>query len=53
MSLSKYFAAGVYLSEATSPPLTPYSPPPLTLCIRVYSILYLFTQGRGGGANQS
>jgi hypothetical protein len=41
------------LSEAPSPPLTPYSPPPYTLyTVRartLYSILYLFTQGRGGG----
>jgi hypothetical protein len=34
-----------YLSEA--PPMTPYSAP-LTHCIRVYSIPYLFIQGRGG-----
>jgi hypothetical protein len=35
-----YFAAGVYLSEAQKP--KPH-PPPLTHCIRIYSIL------RGGG----
>jgi hypothetical protein len=35
--------AGVYLSEAQNP-ITP----PLTHCICVYSIRYLFTQERGG-----
>ncbi len=38
-----------YLSEAPSPPMTLYPPPPYTLyrCIQ-----YLFTQGRGRGAYQ-
>jgi hypothetical protein len=40
IDLQRYFAAGVYLSEAG----TPY--PPLRCCIRVYSIQYLL---RGGG----
>ncbi len=35
-----------YLSEVSSPPLTPYSPP-LTHCIRVYSILIHTTQEGG------
>ncbi len=41
-----------YLSEAPSPPMTPYSPPLHTVIVQ-YSIKYLFTQGSGvGGANQ-
>jgi hypothetical protein len=40
------FAAGVYLSEAPSPPMTPYSP--LTHCIRVYCILIHTAKGGGG-----
>jgi hypothetical protein len=36
IDLKRDFAAGVYLSEAPSPPMTPYLP-----------ITYLFTQGRG------
>ncbi len=44
------FAAGVYLSEAPHPPLLwPHALPLLTHCIRVYSILTVFTQVRGGG----
>jgi hypothetical protein len=37
-----------YLSEASSPPMTPYSPP-LTHCIRVYSTLIQTGKGEGGG----
>ncbi len=42
-----------YLSEAPSPPMTSYSPPPYTLyCIRVYSILiHTKKGGRGERAN--
>jgi hypothetical protein len=40
--LLREFAAGVYLSEAQNP----IPPPPLRT---VYSILYFFTRGRGGG----
>ncbi len=63
MSSSKKIdlAAGAYLSEDPSPPMTPYPPAPNTLCytIRVHTvqctyILYLFTQerGRDGEMNQ-
>ncbi len=38
------FAAGAYLSEARTT-----NPPPLTYGVRVYSTVYLFTQGRGEG----
>jgi hypothetical protein len=31
IDLKRDSAAGVYLSEAPSPPMTPYSPPPYTL----------------------
>ncbi len=41
------FAAGVYLSEAPSPPRTPYLP--LIYCMRVLYTVYLFTLGRGEG----
>ncbi len=41
------FAADVYLPEAQNP-----ISPPLTHSERVYSTVYLFTQGRGGGLNQ-
>jgi hypothetical protein len=46
------FAAGVYLSEAPSPPMTPY-PPSYTLytCI-VYCILVTYSHGGGGGGVQ-
>jgi hypothetical protein len=37
-----------YLSEATSPPMTPYAPAPLTHCTVYLYAAYLFTQGRGG-----
>ncbi len=37
------------LSEAPSPPMTPYSP--LLQTVYVYTV-YFFTQGGGGGANQ-
>jgi hypothetical protein len=37
-----------YLSEAPSPPITPYSVP-LTHCVRVYSILIHTGSGGGGG----
>ncbi len=43
IDLKRYFAAGVYLSEAKNP----IPPPPLTNCIRVYSIL--IHTGKGGG----
>ncbi len=36
-----------YPSRASSPPMTPYSPPPLKQCIRVYSIHTIHT-GKGG-----
>jgi hypothetical protein len=39
------------LSEDTSPPLTPYSPP-LTHCICVYSVLIHTGKGEGVRANQ-
>jgi hypothetical protein len=38
------FAADVYLSEAQNT-----HAPPLSYCMRVYSTVCLFTQGRGGG----
>ncbi len=44
------FAAGVYLSEAPSPPMTLY-PPPLTHCILVYCILIHTGKGGGGEMN--
>jgi hypothetical protein len=39
------FAAGVYLSEAPSPPMSPY-PPPYTLYT---CILYTYSHREGGG----
>ncbi len=48
IDLKRDFAGGVYLSEAPSPPMTPYSSPPCTLySIRVYNIL--IHTGKGGG----
>jgi hypothetical protein len=44
IDLQRYFAAGVYLSEAPSPPMTPY-----TLHIVYVYTVYIFTQGRGEG----
>ncbi len=44
--LYRDFAEGVYLSGALSHPMTPY-PPPLTHCIRVYSIPVLIHTGKG------
>jgi hypothetical protein len=43
--------AGVYLSEAPSPPMFPYPPPPFTLynCTLYMYTAYLFRQGSGGG----
>jgi hypothetical protein len=35
--------------EAPSPPMTPYYPTPLSHCRRVYTTVYLFTQGKGEG----
>ncbi len=49
--LYRDFAAGVYLSEAPSPAMTPY-PPPLP---RIHVLYYLYTYywgGGGGGENQ-
>ncbi len=40
-----------YLSEASSASMTPYSPP-LTHCIRVYSILIHTGTGKGGGVGE-
>ncbi len=41
-------SAGVYLSEASSPPMTPI--PLLTHCIRVYStLIHTGKEGGGGG----
>jgi hypothetical protein len=48
------FAAGVYLSEASFPPMFPYHPN-FTHCIRVNRTVYLHIHtGKGGGgrANQ-
>ncbi len=44
--LQRDFAAGIYLSEAFSPPLTEYHPPFHTVYV---CTVYLFTQGGGGG----
>jgi hypothetical protein len=47
----KGLAAGFSLSEAQN--LKPPPPhPPHTQCILVYTVVYLFTQGRGGRFNQ-
>jgi hypothetical protein len=46
------FAASFYLSEAPSPPMTPYPPPPVTHCMRVYSVRIHTGKGEGGKANQ-
>jgi hypothetical protein len=43
INMSSDFAAGVYLSEAHNP-----VPPPLTHCVRVYSVLILTGKGEGG-----
>ncbi len=45
IDLKRNFAAGVYMSEARNPI---QSPPPYTLYTGIQ--VYLFTQGRGGGA---
>ncbi len=46
------FAVGANLSEAPSPPRTPY-PPTLSHCIRVYRILiHTGKGGRGGGGGE-
>jgi hypothetical protein len=50
IDLYRDFADGVYLSEAPSPPLTPYPPPPspaLTHGIHVYCLLIHTGNGRG------
>jgi hypothetical protein len=44
-----YLAAGEYLSEAPSPPMTPYSSLPLTHCKRVYTVQYTYSHWEGGG----
>jgi hypothetical protein len=43
---------GIYLSEALSTPMTPYSPHPLTHCQRVYTVQYTYSHRKGGRANQ-
>ncbi len=43
IDLQRYFAAGVYLSEAPSPPMTPYT----LYSVRVYCIH--IHAGKGGG----
>jgi hypothetical protein len=46
------FAAGVYLSDASSPPMTAYPPfLPHTHCINVYCTLFstVIHTGKGGG----
>jgi hypothetical protein len=48
----RYLAAGVYLSESQNPPMIPYSPPPHTHCIRVFSILIHTGKREGGQVNQ-
>jgi hypothetical protein len=47
------FAAGVYLSEAPSPPMTPYPPPPPYTLYAFMMYTYSHREGgRGGTANQ-
>jgi hypothetical protein len=54
MSLSKKLTCKAtlrlvfYMSEAPFPPMTPYSLPPLTHCIRKYSILSGIDREGGG-----
>jgi hypothetical protein len=48
IDLQRDFAAGVYLSDAPFPPLTPY-PPPYTLYT---CILYTYSHREGGDLNQ-
>jgi hypothetical protein len=50
IDLQRDFATSVNLSEAQNP--IP-NPPPLTHCIRLYSILTVFSQGRGEGGGSS
>ncbi len=44
MLREREFAGGVFLSEAQDP-----IPPPLTHCIRVYTIQYTYSHREGGG----
>ncbi len=49
IDLQRNFAADVYLSAASSHPMTPY--PPAHCTVYVYTV-YLFTQGREEEMNQ-
>jgi hypothetical protein len=45
--LERDFAADVYLSEATLPPMTPYTP--LLHTVHVYTVCILIHTGKGEG----
>ncbi len=49
--LLRDFAAGVYLSEAPSPPMTPHHPPLHT--VYVYTCIVLIHTGKGGKGGES